>query len=114
MNITGSPRRAVGDLPGGGMRQRIGAADHETVECQPRIERRTAERVMLAGGDGCVAPRCGPRSYPSRCSRGVSRRGSTGLTGVVVAWRTTAERMPTSIRTTSGMADCQQASSFSA
>ena len=32
-----------------GMRQRVGAADDEAFECQPQVERRTAERVVPAG-----------------------------------------------------------------
>ena len=34
------------DLLGGGMGERVGAADDEGVERQPRIERRAAERLV--------------------------------------------------------------------
>ncbi len=40
---------AFGDLTRGGVRQRVGAADHETCECQARIERRAAQRIMAGG-----------------------------------------------------------------
>ncbi len=37
------------DLARRGVGQRVGAADDETSECQARIERRAAERVMAGG-----------------------------------------------------------------
>ena len=43
-------------LLGGGVRQRVGAADHEAVEGQPRIERRAAERVVPGGIAGTHRP----------------------------------------------------------
>ena len=40
---------AGGHLLGGGLRQRVGAADHEGVEGQARVERRAAERLVPGG-----------------------------------------------------------------
>ena len=45
-----------GHLLGGGLGERIGAADHEGVEGQPRVERRAAERLMHAGIAGRQRP----------------------------------------------------------
>src|SRR5882724_1054916 len=43
------------DLPGGGMRERVGAADDERFEGQTRIERGTAERFMRRRDRRCRA-----------------------------------------------------------
>jgi hypothetical protein len=44
-------------LLGGGVRQRVGAADHERVEGQPWVERRAAVRLLARRGRNCEAAR---------------------------------------------------------
>ena len=67
------------------MRQRIGAADHEAVEGQPRIERRAAERLVHEAPPARIG-RWSPVDVAGR-SR-VARLGSAfGLTRVVAQHR---------------------------
>src|ERR1700741_2825508 len=37
---------SLGDLFGGGVRERVGTSDHEGLEAQARVERRAAERLV--------------------------------------------------------------------
>jgi hypothetical protein len=45
----------LGDLLGGGVRQRVGASDHEGLEGQARVERRAAERLVHGRDRSCRA-----------------------------------------------------------
>ena len=87
---------AFGDLARGGMRQRVGAADHEASEGQARIERRAAERVMAGGyrrgrggaqfGRGAaVGPLGAARSSAARRFLGGRRAAHRGAHGEIDA-----------------------------
>ena len=88
-------------LLGGGVRQRVGAADHEGVEGQPQIERRAAERVV-AGGHRRVGGAQFADVEPCRCADRGSISTSSGGLAFGGAVRITALRTLTSIFCTSG------------
>ena len=85
-------------LLGGGMGERVGAADHEGVEGQPRIERRAAERLVPGRIAGAAAARPLPLPLTRPPSPAPARR--LGGLGFGDAVRSTAERTISSMRLT--------------
>ena len=94
------------------MGERVGAADREGVEHQPRIERRAAERIMRRLRRELRAARIAPFGHAVLVSRTAS--AGSAVFSLTVALRNTAERTMTSISRTVGSSAFQQASSLSA
>ena len=86
------------DLLGGGMCERVGAADRERVECQARIERRAAER-LVSGRD---RPRRRGRRHILDRIAPASRTGSAAVSTLIVALGRSAERCTRSTRRIEG------------